>query len=119
EAVRHAGCQPEAQRGLAHSLAPLRVGRQQLRQALAERGVALRDSVVPFFCARLALCPAQARRHGVAVRDAGSFGLAGWVRLNALAPAGQQALLAALDASAAVHLVAATPTPAQGQQDAA
>jgi len=99
EALLRAWALPATQRWLAQSHDQLRGWRQQLRQALAARGVALRDSVTPFFCARLALCPDAARRHGVAVRDAASFGLPGWVRLNALSLAGQQALLAALDES--------------------
>jgi histidinol-phosphate aminotransferase len=99
EALLRAWALPATQQWVAASHATLRAWRQQLRQALAARGVALRDSVVPFFCARLALCPDAAARHGVAVRDAASFGLPGWVRLNSLSPTGQQALLAALDES--------------------
>ena len=83
----------------AQSLATLRGWRSLQRQQLAARGVVLVDSVTPFFCARLALAPAVLQRHGVAVRDASSFGLPGWLRLNALPPEGQAALLQAIDDS--------------------
>ena len=98
EALLLAWCQPAVQQWLQHSLASLRAWRALQRQQLAARGVALADSVTPFFCARLALAPAALQACGVAVRDAASFGLPGWVRLNTLPPAGQAALLRALDA---------------------
>ncbi|MES2718618.1 MAG: aminotransferase class I/II-fold pyridoxal phosphate-dependent enzyme [Pseudomonadota bacterium] len=99
EALLLAWCQPAVQQWLQHSLHTLRAWRARQRGALAARGVVLVDSVVPFFCARLALAPAALQQQGVAVRDAGSFGLPGWVRLNALPPAAQAALLQVIDHS--------------------
>lgn len=54
-------------------------------------------ALAPFFCARLAADPAALRRHGVKLRDAHSFGMPGWARLNALPPPAQAALWRALD----------------------
>lgn len=99
EALLLAWCQPAVLQWLAQSLATLRDWRSLQRRQLAARGVALVDSVTPFFCARLALAPGALQRRGVAVRDAASFGLPGWLRLNTLPPDGQAALLQAIDDS--------------------
>jgi histidinol-phosphate aminotransferase len=96
-ALLQAWCQPAVQQWLQHSLPPLRQWRDSLRRQLAARGMVLADSVTPFFGARLQLDANALRQHGVAVRDASSFGLPGWVRLNALPPPAQAALLQVLD----------------------
>ena len=100
-------CQPAVQQWLQHSLPQLRAWRGSLRRQLADRGVVLADSVTPFFGARLRLDPQVLRQHGAAVRDAASFGLPGWVRLNALPPPAQAALLQVIDQTRA-----STPEPA-------
>jgi histidinol-phosphate aminotransferase len=96
-ALLQAWCQPAVQQWLGRSRPQLRQWRDGLRQQLAARGVVLADSVTPFFGARLQLDAHVLRQRGLAVRDAASFGLPGWVRLNALPPPAQAALLQALD----------------------
>ena len=107
-ALLQAWCQPAVQQWLDQSRPQLRAWRDGLRQQLAERGVVLAESVTPFFGARLQLDAQALRQHGVAVRDAASFGLPGWVRLNALPPPGQAALLQVVDQTHATH-----PEPAR------
>ena len=99
EALLLAWCQPAVQQWLRHSLHTLRGWRAQQRRQLAARGVLLAGSVTPFLAARLALAPAALQAQGLAVRDATSFGLPGWLRLNTLPPPAQAALLQALDSS--------------------
>lgn len=72
-----------------------------LERALVGRGFALRPSVTPFLCVRppRAIALTSLRRHGVAVRDAASFGLPGWWRVSAQPPAALQALEHAVDAA--------------------
>ncbi|GCL61387.1 aminotransferase class I/II-fold pyridoxal phosphate-dependent enzyme [Pseudaquabacterium pictum] len=107
-ALLQAWCHPAVQQWLDQSRPQLRAWRDSLRQQLADRGVVLADSVTPFFGALLQLDAQALRRHGVAVRDAASFGLPGWVRLNALPPPAQAALLHVVD-----HARSATPEPAR------
>ncbi|HET9645803.1 MAG TPA: aminotransferase class I/II-fold pyridoxal phosphate-dependent enzyme, partial [Burkholderiaceae bacterium] len=66
---------------------------------LVQRGFTCLDSDTPFFCARppMPTDPLRLRHHGVAVRDAASFGLCGWWRLSAQPPLSIAQLAAALD----------------------
>jgi histidinol-phosphate aminotransferase len=82
----------EEQRGI------LRGWKAALAHLLLEHGAEVRPSVTPFVCARLPLGASVAglREHGIAVRDTSSFGLPGWVRVNAPPPAALGALRAAL-----------------------
>lgn len=87
-----------AQDWLAASLAQLRAWKTRQAALCAELGWQVLHSDANFFCARLpdAARPAEdlarLRAAGVQLRDCASFGLAGHVRLAALAPAHQDAL---------------------------
>lgn len=76
----------------------LRNWKAALVHLLLELGAEVRPSVTPFICARLppGVSAQGLREHGVAVRDTASFGLPGWVRLNAQPPAALGALGAAI-----------------------
>lgn len=82
--------QREVLRGWRAALAGmLRAARWEVRDAA---------SVTPFFVARppCALDPGALREQGIKLRDTGSMGLPGWLRLSAQPPAAIQALRAAL-----------------------
>jgi histidinol-phosphate aminotransferase len=74
---------------------------ESLRELLRSEGCTVLDSDCPFFVVRPPVpVPAQAlRRHGVAVRDTASFGLAGHWRVSAQPPASLHALRIALHAA--------------------
>jgi len=78
--------------------------RQRLVQGLLQRGWQAVASDAPFVLGRppghpalAALWHAAWRTRGLKLRDAGSLGLPGWVRLAALPPDAQQALFAVCD----------------------
>lgn len=99
-AMLQAWCEPAVARWVEDSRATLSAWKQALVTLLAARGFEIQPSVTPFFVARppRPTEAARLRRHGVAVRDAASFGLPGWWRLSAQPPVAQQALAGALDA---------------------
>jgi histidinol-phosphate aminotransferase len=72
--------------------------KRALVQLLHAFGAEVLPSVTPFLCARLpaGVSPQTLRTCGIAVRDTGSFGLPGWVRLSAQPPASLDALRQAL-----------------------
>ena len=81
-------------------------GQAMLEAGLLQRGWQLMPSVASFCCARPPVPPtrlsgwlAELRTQGIKLRDAGSFGLPGWVRLGVRTPASQQALWQALDST--------------------
>jgi len=84
---------PEIQTWLAESRAQLRVWTAEQRALLAALNWLQRDSCTPFWLARPNHPLPDLRRAGVKLRDAASFGLPGWVRIAALPPHSQQALL--------------------------
>ncbi|PZP32137.1 MAG: aminotransferase [Roseateles depolymerans] len=88
---------------LADARAQLRAWGQAQQALLQALGWACRPSSTNFCLAQppagATANPAAAlRRHGVRVRDAASFGLAGWLRLSIQPPASQQALAGAWQA---------------------
>ena len=92
----------DTQTWLHSSLQILRNWKQRQVESLQTMGWTVQPSDTPFFCAQppagleaSALCAAL-RVQGLKLRDAASFGLAGWVRLNVLPPVAQEALLAAI-----------------------
>ena len=102
-----------AQDWLAASLPLLRSWKQSQIAGLQERGWQVLPSDTPYFCARppqpqdaVALCAAL-RVRGLALRDASSFALPGWLRLGVRTPQAQQALWQALDDLAASPAIAA------------
>ena len=109
-ALLDAWVRPEAQQWLAESRQTLLAWKRSQLALLREAGVEVLPSVANFFCARL---PAPAavralRALDIAVRDAASFGLPGWVRLSVQPPAAQAAL------GHALRLLAARPARAEG-----
>jgi histidinol-phosphate aminotransferase len=99
-AMLDAWCTREVRHWVQESHATLHAWKRALAQALAARGFEVRDSVVPFFCTRppRPLPASDLRAHGVAVRDAASFGWPGWWRVSAQPPAAIAALVQAWDA---------------------
>jgi histidinol-phosphate aminotransferase len=96
---------PATQQGIQAACSRLRAWKRQQRAALQALGWTQRPSVTPFWLARpcesgLAARLDFLRAHGIKLRDATSFGLAGWVRLSVQPPPAQQALLEAWRASA-------------------
>ncbi|MGM9489097.1 aminotransferase class I/II-fold pyridoxal phosphate-dependent enzyme [Ideonella sp. YS5] len=87
-----------AQQWLAEQRPRLRQWKRTLVQLLLAAGAEVQPSVTPFVCARLpaGVTPQTLRTCGIAVRNAGSFGLSGWVRLSAQPPASMDALRQAL-----------------------
>lgn len=97
-ALLQAWCSAEAQAWLQASLPQLCAWKAAQRAALQAQGHELAASHTPFFCVRPQR-PWSAHAfaaHGVQLRDASSFGLPGWWRLNALGPQAQTALLQAI-----------------------
>ena len=101
-AMLHAWTRADTQTWLRSSLQILRNWKERQVQGLHALGWTVRPSDTPFFCAQppagvdaSALC-LSLRAQGLKLRDATSFGLAGWVRLGVLSPVAQDALLAAL-----------------------
>ena len=96
---------PETQAWLQTSLQTLAAWKQRQTGLLQAAGWTMQPSDTPFFVARppagigaVALCAAL-RAQGIKLRDATSFGLAGWVRMGVLAPDAQNAILAGCNAS--------------------
>ena len=94
----------DTQTWLQSSLQILRNWKQRQVRGLQALGWTVQPSDTPFFCAQppagmdaSALCTAL-RVQGLKLRDATSFGLAGWVRLGVLSPVAQDTFLAALGA---------------------
>ncbi len=89
---------PEIQAWLADAREQLRRWGAQQRELLASLGWQQLDSCTPFWLARPAatLDHGALRARGIKLRDAGSFGLAGWVRVSTLPPQSQRALKEAL-----------------------
>lgn len=113
-ALLRAWHRPGTQAWLARSRQTLSQWMAAQRQDLTALGWHVQPSVVPFHLARPALpwLPDSAvhdtrpllrtlRGQGIKLRDAGSFGLSGWVRLSAQAPHTRQALFTALRAMSA------------------
>lgn len=90
----------EVQQWVCDTRPRLAAWKRALAQALAARDFEVRASVTPFFCVRppLPLAASRLRGHGVGVRDAASFDLAGWWRVSAQPTAAVGALAWALDA---------------------
>lgn len=88
-----------AQLWLARQRDLLRDWKTQLVDVLEELGAIVRPSVTPFVCTQLpsGVTVERLRQLDIAVRDTASFGLAGWVRLNAMPPPAVQALAAAIN----------------------
>lgn len=99
DAMLRAWATPEVQAWVADSRGTLTRWKSDLLQRLSARGFALRPSVTPYLLVRppRSVPPSMLRRHGVAVRDATSFGLPGWWRVSAQAPSALDALTHALD----------------------
>ena len=97
-ALLEAWTQEATQTWLATSRGTLRQWTAALRTGLQSLGLEPMHSVTPFLCARrpAAAEPAILRARGLAVRDAASFGLPGWMRLAAQPPEALDALLGAL-----------------------
>lgn len=98
-AMLTAWTQPDTQAWLQASLVTLAAWKQRQTTLLHAAAWTLQTSDTPFFCARppagvdaAALC-ATLRAQGIKLRDATSFGLAGWVRLGVLPPAAVAALV--------------------------
>ncbi|WP_295959872.1 aminotransferase class I/II-fold pyridoxal phosphate-dependent enzyme [Rhodoferax sp.] len=96
-AMLQAWCQPDSQVWLAQSLRTLREWKARQIILCRTLGWECVPSVANFFCARppgddLSLRLQRLRARGVKLRDAASFGLAGYVRLGVLGPGGQDAL---------------------------
>lgn len=94
----------DTQTWLYSSLQILRIWKQRQVLGLQALGWMVQPSGTPFFCAQppagvdvSALCN-MLRLQGLKLRDATSFGLAGWVRLGVLSPLAQDALFAAIAA---------------------
>jgi histidinol-phosphate aminotransferase len=98
-AMLQAWTTPAVQRWVADSRNALREWRAQLIGALISRGFECRPSIAPYLCVRppRPVAPNALRDHGIAVRDATSFGLAGWWRVSAQPPQARRALESALD----------------------
>ena len=97
-ALLQAWVDDRTQRWLSEQRPRLREWKRTLVQLLQAAGAEVQPSVTPFLCARLpaGVTPQTLRTCGIAVRDAGSFGLPGWVRLGAQPPASMDALRQAL-----------------------
>jgi histidinol-phosphate aminotransferase len=101
EAMLRGWTEPATQAWVDTSRIRLAAWKRVLEERLEARGFALCPSVTPFFCVRppRPVSLQALRANGVAVRDAGSFGLAGWWRLSAQPPEAMMALEAALEAA--------------------
>ena len=106
QAMLEAWMEPGVQQWLAESRKTLQGWKATLEAGLLQRGWQLMPSVASFCCARppvpLPELPgwlAGLRTQGIKLRDAGSFGLPGWVRLGVRTPASQHALWQALDST--------------------
>lgn len=100
EAMLRSWATPEVQAWVERSRATLTAWSTALRRRLAACGFDSQPSVTPYFVVRppFPVDLQQLRLQGVAVRDAMSFGLAGWWRVSAQPLEAQEALMLALDA---------------------
>ena len=107
--MRRRWATPQMQDWVRRSHDSLAAWKVALERALRQRGFELQTSVTPFLCVRppRAIAASALRRHGVAVRDAASFGLPGWWRVSAQPPAALQALEQAIDAAMETPMEAA------------
>lgn len=89
---------PDAEPWLAECRAQLRPWKSRQRALLAGLGWLQRESCTNFWLAKPPhpIPALDLRRHGIKLRDATSFGLPGWVRIAALPPESQDALMKAL-----------------------
>lgn len=99
-AMLQAWCEPGTARWVERSRTLLTGWKQDLLALLAMRGFEAQPSVTPFAVVRppRPVEGGRLRRHGVAVRDAASFGLPGCWRVSAQPPEALHALARALDA---------------------
>lgn len=99
-ALLQAWCRADVQHWLQGTLPALRAWKAAQQAALLALGCRIAPSHTPFFCLQppWPLRPATLAAHGVQLRDAASFGLPGWWRVNSLPPPAQRALLAAIGA---------------------
>jgi histidinol-phosphate aminotransferase len=99
-----------AQHWLARQRDTLRGWKEQLLAVLQDAGAVVWPSVTPFVCAQLppGVTVDALRERDIAVRDTSSFGLPGWVRLNAMPP---DALRALADAIGALRQPVSSSTP--------
>lgn len=90
--------EPATQKWLAASRQTLSQWTAALRSGLAELDLQPQDSVTSFLCAHRPAAASAAMLHarGLAVRDAASFGMPGWMRVSAQPPDALEALLHAL-----------------------
>ena len=97
-ALLQAWSEVETQTWLRQSLPTLRAWKAAQVALLQATGHEVATSHTPFFCVRppRRWVAAGFSRHGVQLRDASSFGLPGWWRMNTLGPAAQAALLRAI-----------------------
>lgn len=98
-ALLQAWCDPDAQAWLVGARDTLRGWKLAQQRLCTDLGWTVRPSHTNFFCAAptcvdrdLRAALAYLRTHGIKLRDATSFGLAGHFRLAVLAPEGQDAL---------------------------
>ena len=93
-AVLECWTEPSTQAWLDCARSTLRAWVAELRQGLDALGLQPASSVTPFLCARVGpgATPRALREHGLAVRDATSFGMPGWMRLSAQPPLALRAL---------------------------
>ncbi len=101
DAMLRAWASPAAQDWVAQSRVALAGWKADLQRRLAARGFEVCASVTPHFVVRppRPVDVQRLRAHGVAVRDADSFGLPGCWRVSAQPPRAQDALMQALDAA--------------------
>lgn len=99
DAMLRAWATETVQAWVRHSLQPLAAWKAQLQHALQRRGFTIAPSVTHFFVVHppRPVDLQRLRSWGVAVHDAGSFGLPGAWRVSAQPPAAQAALLRAVD----------------------
>lgn len=117
EAMLQAWTHADVQLWLAHSRTTLAMWATALRKMLCRHGWTCQPSDTPYLCAQppLALDLTVLRLGDIKLRDAASFGLPGWYRLSAQAPAA----LAALDAVLTANRGASTLMPRVFQENSA
>lgn len=99
-AMLQAWCEPGVQQWLEDCRPLLREWRERQMDLCEDLGWTVHDSDTNFFVAECGLRPVdheELRGHGIRLRDCGSFGLPGHVRLAALPPQSQDALRTAVE----------------------
>ncbi len=99
ETFLRASLRPEAQAWLARTRGVLWAWRRELAQGLRELGLEVREGEANFLLVRVPGSVAISRKlraRGIRVREAGSLGLSGWLRLSAQSPEARGALLSVL-----------------------